>query len=224
MCGRFSLTSNENQLNIAFGLSGGTAPYVPRYNGAPTQQLAVIPNDDPGQLHYYRWGLIPVWSKEVPKSKPVINARAETLSEKSMFKKIIKSHRCLVPADGFYEWKRNGAKIPYRFVMKDEKPFAMAGLWDEWKDAEGKTQRSFTIITTKPNELMKGVHDRMPVILKPEHYALWLDENMTEIPEEILQPFPAEAMKMYRVSNKVNSVRNEDKSLILPCENKELFD
>ncbi|HAH59643.1 MAG: SOS response-associated peptidase [Lentimicrobium sp.] len=223
MCGRFSLTSNEHQLNMAFELSGGTAPYVPRYNGAPTQQLAVIPNDDPGQLHYYRWGLIPFWSKEIPKSSPVINARAETLSEKPMFKKIMKNRRCLVPADGFYEWKRNGVKIPYRFVMKDEQPFAMAGLWDEWKDAEGKSIRSFTIITTGPNQLMEPVHDRMPVILKPGHYSLWLDETITEIPQEIWQPYPAEAMKKYRVSDKVGAVRNDNPSLIVPVESTELF-
>ncbi|GAB1404716.1 MAG: SOS response-associated peptidase [Lentimicrobiaceae bacterium] len=223
MCGRFSLTSDEHQLNLAFELSGGVAPYTPRYNSAPTQQLAVIPNDDPRHLHFYRWGLIPFWSKDLPKSKPIINARAETLGEKVMFKKILKSRRCLIPADGFYEWKRNGNKIPYRFVMKNGKPFAMAGLWDEWKDAEGKSMRSFTIITTGPNELMKPIHDRMPLILKPEHYALWLDESITEIPDEVLLPYPAEEMEMYRVSDKVNSVRNDNDSIIVPVKSNELF-
>jgi len=219
MCGRFSLTTEEQRLNEFFTLAGGEAPYVPRYNGAPTQQLAVITNDAPQKLSYYRWGLIPFWAKEVPKSAPVINARAESLTEKPMFRNLLRKNRCLVPADGFFEWARTGAKVPFRFTMKDNAPFAMAGLWDEWKNPEGHLTRSFTIITTGPNTLMEPVHDRMPVIIDKADYSNWLSTAAEPDYDKLLLPFDALRMKCYRVSDRVNSVRNNDATLIIPLDN-----
>lgn len=223
MCGRFSLTTEEQRLNEFFRLAGGTEPYVPRYNGAPTQQLAVITAGEPRKLSFYRWGLIPSWSKEMPRTAPVINARAETLNEKPMFRQLLKSRRCLVPADGFYEWKRTSVKQPYRFLMADEQPFAMAGLWDTWRQDDGRVLNSFTIITTTPNKLMEPVHDRMPVILEKENYDHWLSSTDLEFLRSLLVPVSERKMKAYKVGQAVNSVKSESPSLILPMNEDNLF-
>jgi len=223
MCGRFSLTTDEQRLNEFFRLAGGEEPYVPRYNGAPTQSLAVITGDDSSRLRYFRWGLIPVWAKELPRSSPVINARAESLSEKPMFRRLIARQRCLVPADGFYEWVRAGKKQPYRFIMADNSPFAMAGLWDAWKSPQGTVLKSFAIITTEANELMKPIHDRMPVILEQEHYEAWMGETDEKLLRMLLRPLPASRMKAYRVSDRVNKVTAEGPELIKPQEEPDLF-
>jgi putative SOS response-associated peptidase YedK len=223
MCGRFSLTTEEQRLNEFFRLAGGTEPYVPRYNGAPTQNLAVITAMEPRKLQYFRWGLVPFWSKELPRSTPVINARAESLEEKPMFRQPFKKRRCLVPADGFYEWVHTGKKQPYRFVMADESPFAMAGLWDEWTNVPGKNVMSFAIITTSPNKLMEPVHNRMPVILTKENYTDWLKSDDENELLEMLKPFPESKMKVYKVSEKVNSVRSEGPELIKPLTEHDLF-
>ncbi|HPG32618.1 MAG TPA: SOS response-associated peptidase [Lentimicrobium sp.] len=223
MCGRFSLTTEEQQLNKFFKLSGGTEPYVPRYNGAPTQQMAIIAAEEVLRLQYFRWGLIPSWTKEIPRSTPVINARAETLSEKASFRQALKSRRCLVPADGFYEWTHSGKKQPYRFVMDDESPFAMAGIWEYWKGKGSELIRSFAIITTTPNELMEPVHNRMPVILKPENYEEWLFSHQLANVQSLLVPYPSKKMKKYKVSDLVNSVKSEGPLLIKPAEQPDLF-
>lgn len=223
MCGRFSLTTKESQLNEFFRLAGGDEPYVPRYNGAPTQKLAVITGDRPGHLQWFRWGLIPFWSKELPRTSPVINARAESIDQKPMFRKLISGRRCLVPADGFYEWPKGGPKLPYRFVMADQSLFAMAGLWDGWKSPDGELIHSFTIITTTANKLMEPIHDRMPVILEKEQYDAWLNAADTEYVKTMLKPLQAEKMKAYRVSPKVNSAAAEGPDLILPYEQNDLF-
>lgn len=223
MCGRFSLTTEEQRLNEFFKLSGGTERYVPRYNGAPTQQMAVITAGEPNRLQYFRWGLVPSWSKEILKSTPVINARAETISEKVSFRKAFKSSRCLVPADGFYEWTRAGKKQPYRFVMADDSPFAMAGLWETWKGANGEIVNSFAIITTGPNTLMEPVHNRMPVILRQKDYEDWLLNKDQESLKSLLVPFPAKGMRMYKVSDMVNSVKAEGPELIKPLSETNLF-
>lgn len=223
MCGRFSLTTEEQQLNEFFRLSGGREPYVPRYNGAPTQNLAVITSEEPRRLQFFRWGLIPFWSKVMTGSTPVINARAETLDEKPMFRQAYRKRRCLIPADGFYEWSRSGNKQPYRFVMADESPFAMAGLWDEWSHEPGKIIRSFAIITTTPNELMEPVHNRMPVILGRESYDEWLNGDNESAITDMLKPFPEKKMKVFRVSDLVNSVRAEGPELIRPLAGQDLF-
>lgn len=214
MCGRFSLTTEEQHLNEFFNLAGGKSPYMPRYNGAPTQKLAVITDQLPDHLQYYRWGLIPFWAKGIPKSMPLINARAEGITEKPTFRQVFQSKRCLVPADGFYEWIRQGKKIPYRFTMADESPFAMAGLWDVWKDHKNNIIGSFTIITTTANELMAPIHDRMPVILDKEGSQKWLQNTEPAELQYLLKPFPSDKMKAYRVSAKVNSVKNEGPDLL----------
>ena len=209
MCGRFSLTSNEAELNLRFELEGGTAPYVPRYNGAPTQLLAVITNENPHKLSYHRWGLIPPWAKDISIGNKMINARAETITEKASFRAPLYSKRCLVPADGFYEWQQNEGKQPFRIFVKDNPIFAMAGLWERWKSPEGNMLESFNIITTEANSFMKPIHNRMPVILKPEDEKIWLgSKNSAEI-LSLLKPYPPEDMDAFPVSKLVNSPRNE---------------
>ncbi len=208
MCGRFSLTANEAELNLRFELEGGTAPYVPRYNGAPTQMMAVITGDHPDKLSYQRWGLIPPWAKDISIGSKMINARAETITEKPSFRIPLFSKRCLVPADGFYEWQQNEGKQPFRIFVKDNQLFSMAGLWERWKSPEGHTIESFSIITTEANSFMKAIHNRMPVILKQTDEKTWLEsKNSTEI-VSLLKPYSGE-MDAYPVSKLVNSPRND---------------
>lgn len=223
MCGRFSLTAEEQRLNEFFNLVGGKSPYVPRYNGAPTQNMAVITNQNPGQLQFFRWGLIPFWSKELPRSMPLINAQAEGIETKPAFRQVFKTKRCLVPADGFYEWVRQVKKIPMRFTLFDDSLFAMAGLWDTWQNEKGQTLNSFTIITTEPNELMAPIHNRMPVILDKNGSEAWLKTTDENSLKNLLKPYPSEKMKAYRVSEKVNAVKNEGPDLILPVGEHDLF-
>jgi putative SOS response-associated peptidase YedK len=209
MCGRFSLTVNELELNLRFELEGGEVPYISRYNCAPTQMLAVISNHDQQHLQYFKWGLIPGWAKDPSIGFKMINARAETISEKPSFRTPLRSQRCLIPSDGFFEWKQNGRKIPYRIFVKDNPIFAFAGLWDKWKSPDGDIIHSFTIITTAANDFMRSIHERMPVILNKEDEKRWL----SPIPESeilsLLQPYPSELMDAYEVSELVNSPRNE---------------
>ncbi|MHC1777295.1 MAG: SOS response-associated peptidase [Lentimicrobium sp.] len=223
MCGRFSLTTEEQRLNDFFRLAGGSEPYVPRYNGAPTQSLAVITASEPHRLQYFRWGLVLNWSKEVSRSTPVINARAESLDEKPMFRQAFKKRRCLVPADGFYEWVHTGKKQPFRFQMKDDSPFAMAGIWEQWSQKPGETLFSFAIVTTSPNTLMEPIHNRMPVILPTDSYDAWLNSSDENELHEMLKPYPDSRMKTYKISDKVNSVKSEGPELFKPMEEADLF-
>jgi putative SOS response-associated peptidase YedK len=218
MCGRFSLTANEAELNLRFELEGGDAPYVPRYNGAPTQLLAVITGEKPQKLSYYRWGLIPPWAKDISIGNKMINARAETITEKASFRTPLFSKRCLVPADGFYEWQQDAGKQPYRIFVKNNALFAMAGLWERWKSPTGEVVESFSIITTEANEFMKPIHNRMPVILKPGDEKIWLNSKDPTQILALLKPYPAEDMDAYPVSKLVNSPRNEAPSIIEPAE------
>ena len=216
MCGRFSLTANEAELNLRFELEGGTAPYVPRYNGAPTQLLTVITNQSPRQLSQLRWGLIPPWARDVSIGNKMINARAETITEKPSFRAPLLSRRCLVPSDGFYEWQQDEKKQPYRIGVKNMPVFSMAGLWERWKSPEGEQVDTFCIITTAANDFMKTIHDRMPVILQLRDEKLWLSgSNLPEI-LHLLKPYPAEEMQAYPVSKQVNSPRNESPSVVEP--------
>ncbi len=223
MCGRFSLTADEKQINLFFELSGGNAPYVPRYNGAPTQLLPVITSEEPGKLQLFRWGLIPRWSKEIPKA-PLINARSETIDQKPSFKSGFREKRCLVPADGFYEWVHSGRKLPYRFTLKDESLFAFAGIWDNWQSSDGQLINSFTIITTDANEIMKPIHDRMPVILDKSDFRSWLQSYNEVNLKGMLKPYPSSEMKRYRVPETVNKASAEGPELIAACEPMEFFD
>jgi putative SOS response-associated peptidase YedK len=214
MCGRFSLTVNEAELNLRFEIEGGVAPYISRYNCAPTQMLVVITNQDDKHLSYFKWGLIPPWAKDPAIGNKMINARAETIAEKPSFRLPLRSQRCLVPADGFYEWKLNGKKVPYRIFLKDTRIFAMAGIWDKWKTPDGSLVYSFSIITTSANEFMKTIHDRMPVILSEEDEKRWLHESSESSLLSLLKPCPPELMDAYPVSELVNSPRNDGKEVI----------
>lgn len=215
MCGRFSFAPNEKIIEERFSVKAGLDLFVPRYNCAPTQKLAVISNDVPDDLSFYRWGLIPFWSKDASAGSKMINTKAETISEKPSFKKSFNSKRCLVLTDGFYEWKKEGKiKTPYYFYLKNHTPFAFAGIWDEWKDAEGKPLRTFSIITTSANNLMKPIHERMPVILKREEEREWLSINNSQTLLQLLKPYSSAEMQLHAVSALVNSPFNDRPELI----------
>jgi putative SOS response-associated peptidase YedK len=215
MCGRFSLTVNELELNLRFETEGGATPYISRYNCAPTQMMAVISNQNPKQLSYYKWGLIPSWAKEPGIGNKMINARAESITEKPSYRVPLRSQRCLVPADGFYEWKLNGSKIPYRIFLKDIPVFSFAGLWDRWKDPAGNLVHSFTIVTTAANDFMKPIHERMPVILDPKDESLWLNSNSEQQLLSLLKPCSSDIMEAYAISDLVNSPRNDSPEILL---------
>jgi putative SOS response-associated peptidase YedK len=209
MCGRFSFSASDRIIEDLFGISLDNSVHKPRYNCAPSQMLAVITSENPGNLSYLKWGLVPFWAKEASIGNKLINAKAETITEKPSFRQSFANKRCLVPADGFYEWKQNKEKIPYRMTMKDDSLFAMAGLWSRWKDAEGRNLDTFTIITTAANELMQPIHHRMPVILDMKDYQTWLGEGVPEQLLPLLRPFPEHKMKAFPVSKLVNSPVND---------------
>ena len=212
MCGRFTLKQPRRIPIINFD-DADLPTLPPRYNIAPTQDvLTVVERENSREARMLQWGLIPFWSKE---PKGIINARVETIAEKASFNESFQKRRCLIFADGFYEWERNG-KIsqPYYFQLKDGEPFAFAGVWDKWR-ANDRVITSCAIITTKANELLSTIHTRMPVILPPELYDFWLNEDSRE-PElkEILMPFPASEMISHAVSYEVNDVKNEGEHLV----------
>jgi putative SOS response-associated peptidase YedK len=222
MCGRYSITTAPEAMRRLFGIKGALPNFPARYNVAPTQVVPVVRLDAEGrrELVLLRWGLVPSWLKSIDQRYSMINARAETVATKPAYRGSFRERRCLVPADGFYEWKAEaGGKQPYRFTLKDGGLFAFAGLWDRWRDPAGGTVESFTIIVTDPNELARAVHDRMPVILDPAAWESWLgSKSKTADLVALLQPLPAEAMAVARVSRRVNSPKNDDPSLILPIE------
>lgn len=226
MCGRSSLTKNEKEIEKRFNAtfySDELKRYnpLPNYNVAPTHMCPVITNDDPNRIHLFRWGLIPFWAKDVKIGYKMINARSETLLEKPSFKKAAESRRCIIPMDGFYEWKRDGKiKTPYRITTTNVDIFAVAGLWEKWTNKEtAEIIYSFTVITQGPNEMMKDIHDRMPAILLPEQEQIWLDTTLpaSEV-MKIIEPYPSDLMKAYKVSSSVGNVRNNSEDLILPLE------
>jgi putative SOS response-associated peptidase YedK len=220
MCGRFSL-ANPQQLAETFAGIELPAGLPPRYNIAPSQPVAVIANNNPHKLEFFQWGLIPSWAKDPAIGQQMINARAETLAEKPSFKNAYRRRRCLVLADGFYEWRKEAdtkTKTPMYIKLESGQPFALAGLWERWASADGDEILSCTIITTTPNELMAAIHNRMPVILPPEAYTLWLnpaERGPAEL-ENLLRPFPANEMTAYPVSKLVNSPRNDSPACIEP--------
>ncbi len=217
MCGRYQLSVKEKDITVRFHVDVYEKLYRPSYNCAPSQALPVISNDNPGVMSLYKWGLIPFWAKDPKIGYKLINAKAETINEKPSFRNSFRRKRCMVLCNGFYEWRKNGKeKTPYRIYLKQEKLFAMAGIWDEWKDAEERPVRSFSIITTSPNELMKDIHSRMPVILKEEEEAIWLKENDPGRLSSLLQPYPADEMEAYKISSFVNSPRNDSPEVIEP--------
>ncbi|MCF8367633.1 MAG: SOS response-associated peptidase [Bacteroidales bacterium] len=215
MCGRFSFSPLAKIIEDRFDVKVDSA-YKPRFNSAPSQNLAVISNQDPEHLSYYRWGLIPFWSKDPKIGNRMINAKAETITEKPSFKNCFKRKRCLVLSDGFFEWKKINAKekIPYRILMRDENLFAMAGIWDTWKDPDGELINSFSILTISPNALMENIHHRMPVILNPNDEKKWLAETPEEELKDLLKPYPAEYMTAYPVSKLVNSPTKDSPEIL----------
>ena len=245
MCGRYALYSSKKAIASAFNLSKEPDP-TPRYNVAPSQPVSAVtqvadsddssgnssdnssgsvPDSVPDSERVYRvfqWGLIPSWAKDPAIGNRMINARAETAAEKPSFRSAFKRRRCLVIADGFYEWKKaapkaaKGKKQPYFIQLADQSILGMAGLWERWQSADGSYIESCTILTTEPNSLMQTIHNRMPVILHPQDYDQWLDptEQNRERLQPLLRPFEAEAMQMYPVSTTVNNPRNDSHECI----------
>lgn len=218
MCGRYSIFSPAEMLAERFGAELPAEPLPAVYNAAPTQHLPVLLNRGPRVIRLLRWGLIPNWAQEKSIGNRMINARAETLLDKPSFRDPFRLRRCLVLADGFFEWKKTGKeKLPVRFTRSDAGLFAFAGLWDSWKAPGNEIIPTFTIITTKPNTLTAAIHDRMPVILSREEEAVWLDKNAPEeVLLDLLDAYPAEQMRAYRVSKRVNTPANNEPDLVEP--------
>jgi len=217
MCGRFSVAKKAEDIEERFNAKMDKSYFRAVYNAAPSQRLPVITNEDSHSVSFFRWGLVPFWAKNISIGNKLINARAETLVEKPAFRAALKKKRCLVIADGFYEWmKTKEEKIPYRIVLKDNVLFAFAGLWDEWIDTEGKSLFSFTIITTTPNALMQTIHTRMPVILTKDAEQTWLNtsSDMSDA-LEALKPYSSELMQAYPVSKAVNSTMHNEPDVMV---------
>jgi putative SOS response-associated peptidase YedK len=222
MCGRFTLRTSGVVLAEFFGLAE-VPPLQPRYNIAPTQPVPVVrmaPEQEGRELVLLRWGLIPSWADDPSIGNRLINARADTVAAKPAFRSAFRRHRCLVVADGFYEWQKlDGKKQPYFIRLRDDRPFAFAGLWEHW-DRGGGPVESCTILTTEANERVGAIHDRMPVILDPRDHDLWLDPDMQD-PKQLqplLGPYPGEAMTAYPVGTLVNNPRNDDPKCVEPRE------
>lgn len=224
MCARFTITQEEKNLLAQFEAKTIDEQYRQSYNLAPTQLAPVIISQKPEAIQLFHFGLVPFWAKDKKSSYSMMNARQETVLENNTYKPLmLHNKRCLVLADGFYEWKTEGKKkLPYRFVLLNRKAFAFAGLWSQWKSEDKKeVYESFTILTTMPNAQVATLHNRMPVILTKEEEKLWLANDVP--PAELIQlcdPYPAEEMNMYAVSTDVNKVVNNHQDLILPMNSK----
>ena len=214
MCGRFTMAQSLEEVEERFDVPAPESPPdVAQHNIAPTQTVAVVTEERTGQraLQTFRWGLVPSWTKDLSKLPLMHNARAETVAEKPSFRNALALRRCLIPATGFYEWQAaegtSKTKIPYRLALKNGELFAFAGLWEEWLEPGGSALRSCTIITTTPNAVAARIHDRMPVILRPEDEALWLDPRETDTASlmSLLTPYPASKMDAYEVSRDLNT-------------------
>jgi putative SOS response-associated peptidase YedK len=235
MCGRYTIAHSTEEILERFDvlaelISADAGPFTstvvePNYNVAPTNVVPIIrtrknESDEPFRvLENVKWGLIPFWVKDLRANKPFINARAESLLEKPFFKKLFARHRCIIPADGFYEWMKEGkTKTPMRIGVTGQKLFGLAGIWDDWRTPDGEVIRTCAIITTTNNELLQPVHNRMPVILPPDLEALWLNPDVEDpaLLAHVLAPYPDELMEMYPVSSLVNSVANNSPLLIKP--------
>jgi len=224
MCGRYTLTQPLPFVEHHYRLEGVPPEiieqYRPRYNVAPGQAvLAALDRNGRTTLAWLRWGLIPFWAKEASIGNRLINARSETAAQKPAFRRPFRQRRCLLPADGFYEWRTEGRrKTPFRIRLRSGELFSLAGLWDVWQPPDGgEPLHTCTILTTAANEVVRPIHDRMPVIIPPDGYRLWLDpRSEPDALAELLKPYPAEPMEAYPVSTAVNSPRNDDPRLIEP--------
>lgn len=221
MCGRYTLTSSGEEVADLFGLL--EIPALPsRYNMAPTQEAAVVRVPEPGasrELAFLRWGLVPYWAKDITIGNRLINARSESVAEKPSYRSSFRKQRCLIPTSGFYEWKKEGkAKQPYLIRRQDRRPFAFAGLWSRWKDPERGPLDTFTILTTDANDRVRELHDRMPVILAPEDFDLWLDPKVQDAArlQPLLAPLAGDDLELVRVSKTVNSPANDLPDCIEP--------
>ncbi|MNI32726.1 putative SOS response-associated peptidase YedK [compost metagenome] len=219
MCGRFTLIVTLDELMLHYHIQTSRFPqYGPKYNVAPGQMVMTVIHDGvQNRMGELRWGLIPEWAKEEKVGFQMLNARAESLTEKPAFKKPFQRKRCLIPADSFYEWKGTGKnKQPMRILLKNQEVFSLAGLYDTWTSPDGHAISTFTIITTTPNDLVADIHDRMPVIIRKEDEAAWLDRNHTQTEQLslLLKPYPAEEMYAYPVASRVGNVRHDDEQCI----------
>lgn len=219
MCGRYTVTVSMEELMMRYFINDtAIIHYAPMYNIAPMEMVPAIINDgSKNRLGELRWGLLPSWAKEDKNAGKMINARSETVLEKASFKRLIRTRRCIIPADGFYEWqKKDNKKQPMRIMMRDGAIFSMAGLYDIWTSPEGNKISTCTVITTAPNRLMADIHDRMPVILRPEDEEEWLKRTPNESPAllKLLKPYDDTLMRAYPVTTEVGNVRNKAKTLI----------
>ena len=217
MCGRFTLISSVSDLQLKFGFAMEPSDVRPRYNVAPTQQVLTVVNDGERRGELMRWGLVPSWAKDVKIGNRMINAVSETAATKPAFRSAFRRRRCLVLADGFFEWRKEGKqRIPLYFSQKSGEPMAFAGLWENWKSPDEDWIRSCTILTTAANSFIEPVHNRMPVILSAETVPLWLDPltESTENLQPLLLPAPSELLDVREVSPTVNNVRNDNPTCI----------
>ena len=218
MCGRYTLIADLGDLAQRFEFDGSDFSYDPGYNIAPTESVLTVRNAEGREAAFMRWGLVPFWAKDPKIGARMINARSETVAEKPAFRNALKKRRCLVLADGYYEWQKTPAgKRPFRIIMRSGEPFTMAGLWETWRDPQGSVVPSCTIITTTANDLLSPIHDRMPVILPREREELWLDTDI-EDPDSltgILTPYPDNGMDAYEVSTLVNYAGNDGPEVIV---------
>jgi putative SOS response-associated peptidase YedK len=215
VCNRYRLTHSKQYLAERFEAADDAIEERPRYNIAPTQPVLTVRKEQGKKVRHFttmRWGLIPSWAKDMSIGTQTLNARSESVTTKPAFRDPILRKRCLIPADGFYEWRKMGSvKQPYCFEVGEGEVFALAGLWDEWKSPEGQTIESCTILTTTPNSLVAEMHDRMPVIVSPDKYDLWLDPdvNAFDAIRDILKPYDATLMRLYPVNRKLNNSNND---------------
>ena len=222
MCGRYRLSRKKQLIEEYFETTPWEDDWIPRYNIAPTQLVPVIrrhPREAVRQLSAMKWGLIPHWAKKPSAAASTINAKSETAATKPAFRDPLKLRRCLIPADAFYEWKKVGnTKQPYCFEVNDGQLFAFAGLWDGWRDSSGQWVKTCSILTTTPNAVTSTVHDRMPVILNPDSYDLWLDPGVQDMAavSKLLKPYDPSPMRCYPVSSRVNHVGNDDEECSRP--------
>ncbi len=215
MCGRFQLSVKGKQISERFNIDVFDELYRPSYNCAPSQKLPVITNEDSGKLSFLKWGLIPFWSKDPKVGFRNINTRAETIVEKPSFKQAFQKRRCLIPSNGFYEWKKDTNKTPYRIFLKNDDLYAMAGIWETWKDAEERETHTFSIITTAAIPTISNIHHRMPVILAPEDEHKWLHESDKDILQNLLVPYTFGTIESYPVSKKVNFPKNNNPEIAM---------
>ncbi len=221
MCGRFTLTADAEAIQLAFGLSDVSVWEGSRYNIAPSQMAPVITNHNPRALTLLKWGLVPYWAKDPAIGNRMINARSETVAEKTSFRTAFKKRRCLIPADGFFEWaKRNGKKAPMYIKRRDRAIFALAGLWENWQQPDGPWLGSCSILTTEANDFLRPIHHRMPVMIEPEDYDTWLSDEVLS-PQQwlpLMTGCASEQMTAFEVSTLVNRAINNNPAVIAPVD------